>query len=102
ERDPCEQARSRAPGLTLTSPTWLRQRGLEERKHAAPRLLGLRFVIDARIRRTPAVQRTGVNLYLRRQVRLCEGLSQQVLRLGVALVVVLRDRKEKVRLHLRD
>ena len=49
-----------------------------EREEAAPRLLRLRLVVDAGVGRAPAVRRAGVDLDLRRTIRLGEGVFQDV------------------------
>ena len=79
----------------------LRQSLSVQREQAAPRLLGLRLVVDLRIRRAPAVRGARVDLDFRRQVRLGERLFQHGLVVGRARVVVLGDRDQELRLGLR-
>src|SRR5262249_9409898 len=79
----------------------LRERFSVQREQAAPRLLRLRLVVDAPVGRTPAVRGAGVDFDLGRQARLAERLLQHVLLVGRALIVVLRDLDEELRLGLR-
>src|SRR6185295_7342141 len=78
-----------------------RQRFPVQREQTAPCLFGLRLVVDARIRRTPAVRGAGVDFDFRRQVRLAERLLQHVLLVGRTRVIVLRDLDQELRLGLR-
>ena len=73
------QSRSPASGVR-----GLGEGALEQHEHAAPRALGLRFVVDLRIGRAPAV-RGGVHLDLGVQLRFRERIAQHVLRFGLAL-----------------
>ena len=79
------------PAAAIKVRAWPRPAPCREREQARPRLLGLRLVVDARIRRAPAVRGAGVDLDLRRQLRLGERLLQHVLLVGRALVVVRGD-----------
>src|SRR5580692_7872197 len=69
-------------------------------EQAAPRLLGLRFVVNLRIRGAPAMCDAGIHFDLRGQVRLGKRLFQDVLLVGGPHVVVGRDCDEELRLGL--
>src|SRR5690606_2559511 len=77
------------------------QRLLEQREQTAPGALGLLLVVDVGVGHAPTV-RGGVYLDLGVETRVGEALPEHVLRLRLALVVVLRDRDQEARLHLRN
>jgi len=71
-----------------------------EREQAAPRLLGLWLVVDLRVRRTPTMRGPFVDFDFRRQVRLGERFLEDVLLVGRTLIVICRNRDQKLRLGL--
>src|SRR5690606_28094255 len=75
---------------------------LEEGHPSSPGAFVLLLLLAARTEHGPAVSGPGACLDLRGKALLAGRLATRVLRLGLALVVVLRDRDQEARAHARD